>query len=58
MIDMNRQAAIFACRFTGGIGILFSLLIGTTYGLSSTAIGILLSMLWFVLAHFISRDRG
>ncbi|WP_258840190.1 hypothetical protein [Mechercharimyces sp. CAU 1602] len=55
---MNRQAAIFACRFTGGIGILFSLLIGTTYGLSSTAIGILLSMLWFVLAHFISRDRG
>ncbi|SMO73598.1 hypothetical protein [Melghirimyces algeriensis] len=53
---MNKKAAIFACRFTGWVGILLSLLFWQIYGPVGLVIGWIGSMLWFGLAWYFQRS--
>jgi hypothetical protein len=52
---MNVQASVFACRFTGFVGILASLLFWNLYGLAGFAFGFIGSMFWFGLAWYLQR---
>ncbi len=55
---MNTQAAVFACRFTGFIGILASLLFWKMYGLTGLSLGLAGSLLWFGLGLYFQRTGG
>ncbi|PTM57500.1 hypothetical protein [Desmospora activa] len=52
---MNIPAAVFACRFTGVIGILASCLFGYLYGLIGFVLGLIASMFWFSLAWYLQQ---
>ncbi|MDR6225904.1 hypothetical protein [Desmospora profundinema] len=52
---MNVSAAVFACRFTGVVGILASLLFWNLYGFAGLVFGLLSSMFWFGLAWHLQR---
>ncbi|PTX51493.1 hypothetical protein C8P63_13325 [Melghirimyces profundicolus] len=55
---MNKKAAVFACRFTGFIGILASLFFGKVYGPAGLVLGLIGSMFWFGLAWYFQRSVG
>ncbi|WP_188646646.1 hypothetical protein [Marinithermofilum abyssi] len=52
---MNTKAAAFACRFTGFVGLLASLLLWKLYGIGGLITGCLLSGFWFILGWYYSR---
>ncbi|GGA53310.1 hypothetical protein GCM10007416_28030 [Kroppenstedtia guangzhouensis] len=55
---MNTQAAVFACRFTGFIGILASLLFWKMYGITGLSLGLAGSIFWFGLGLYFQRTGG
>lgn len=55
---MNTKAAVFACRFTGFIGILASLLFWKMYGLTGLLLGLAGSMFWFGLGRYFQKTIG
>ncbi|KPC72581.1 hypothetical protein ADL26_14730 [Thermoactinomyces vulgaris] len=55
---MHERAAIFACRFTGVVGLLFSLFLWKVNGLPSFVAGLVSSCFWFALAWWIQRRAG
>jgi hypothetical protein len=55
VIEMNTKAAAFACRFTGFVGLLASLLLWKLYGIGGLITGCLLSGFWFILGWYYSR---
>jgi hypothetical protein len=54
--DMNIQAAVFACRFTGVIGFLASIYLFQLYGWTGLIAGLIGSSLWFLLAIYLKRS--
>ncbi|MFC7441886.1 hypothetical protein [Laceyella putida] len=52
---MHERAAVFACRFTGVVGLLASLFLWKESGLPSFAAGLIGSGFWFALAWWIQR---
>ncbi|WP_164491808.1 hypothetical protein [Staphylospora marina] len=55
---MNRDAAIFACRFTGFAGLAASLFLWKVAGTGSFLAGLVGSACWFVLGETVRRRRG
>ncbi|MDA8354353.1 MAG: hypothetical protein M0Z65_14470 [Firmicutes bacterium] len=55
---MNKKAAVFACRFTGFIGLLVSLLFWYMYGLSGLVLGCIGSMVWFGLGWYVQHSAN
>jgi hypothetical protein len=55
VIAMNRRAAAFACHITGIAGLLASLLLWKVEGLAGLTLGLLASLLWFVLGWRFGR---
>ncbi|SFJ46165.1 hypothetical protein [Thermoflavimicrobium dichotomicum] len=53
---MHTKAAIFACRVTGGIGMLASLLFLKLYGAVGLIAGLIGSGLWFGLASYLKKS--
>lgn len=49
VICMNGRAAAFACRITGIAGLFASLLLWKLEGLTGLILGLLASLIWFVL---------
>ncbi|SFS76104.1 hypothetical protein [Marininema halotolerans] len=55
---MNVKAAVFACRFTGILGVLASFFMWKIYGPAGFLLGLVLSSLWFILGAWIRRQGG
>ncbi|SDX10322.1 hypothetical protein SAMN05444487_11058 [Marininema mesophilum] len=55
---MNEKAAVFACHFTGVLGILASCLMWKIYGPTGFILGLVLSTFWFILGVWIRRQGG
>ncbi|MFC4075581.1 hypothetical protein [Salinithrix halophila] len=52
---MNAKAAVFACRFTGAVGILASFLMWKIHGPVGFTLGLIFSLFWFALAWYYQR---
>jgi hypothetical protein len=55
---VNRNAAVFACRFTGAVGLAASLFLWKVAGFGSFLAGLAGSLFWFLLGrHYGLRRR-
>ncbi|QKG83499.1 hypothetical protein GXN76_02770 [Kroppenstedtia pulmonis] len=52
---MNAKASAFACRFTGCIGVIASLLFWKVYGPLGMIIGLIGSLFWFGLGRYVEK---
>jgi hypothetical protein len=54
---VNRNAAVFACRFTGSVGLAASLFLWKVAGFGSFLAGLAGSLFWFLLGRHYGRRR-
>lgn len=53
--DMDKKAAVFACRLTGWVGLAVTLFLWQLYGWIGCVIGLVGSLLWFGLGRLFDR---
>lgn len=53
--EMNRKAAMFACRLTGWVGLAATFFLWQLYGWIGCVIGLAGSLLWFELGRLFDR---